>query len=154
MWADGAFIARRQELPAHRMIAGIALACALLASGFVTACGQSKTPDQHATAAPYDSGGSEAPHALQLALIDPDREVRRAAIARFAARGGDESARQLAIVQSDDDPRLRRDAVHALGEIGGAISTRVLRHALLDEDPAVRQAAAELLQQASAMPGH
>ena len=48
MWGDGAFIARRQELPAHRVIAGIALACARLASGFVTACGQSKTPDQHA----------------------------------------------------------------------------------------------------------
>jgi HEAT repeat protein len=153
MWVDGACIARRQESPAHRVIAGIALACALLASGLVTACGQSKTPE-HATAAPYDSGKSEAPHALQLALIDPDREVRRAAIARLAARGGDESARQLAIVQSDDDPRLRRDAVHALGEIGGAISTRVLRQALLDEDPAVRQAAAELLEQASAMPGH
>ena len=153
MWVDGEFIARRQESPAHRVIAGIALGCALLASGFVTACGQSKTPDQHATAAPY-AGGSEAPHALQLALIDPDREVRRAAIARLAARGGDESARQLAIVQSDDDPRLRRDAVHALGEIGGATSTRVLRQALLDEDPAVRQAAAELLQQASEMPGH
>jgi HEAT repeat protein len=45
-------------------------------------------------------------------------------------------------------------AVHALGEIGGATSTRVLRQALLDEDPAVRQAAAELLEQASAMPGH
>ena len=86
MLVDGACIARRQESPAHRVIAGIALGCALLASGFVTACGQSKTPDQHATAAPYDSGGSEAPHALQLALIDPDREVRRAAIARLAAR--------------------------------------------------------------------
>jgi HEAT repeats len=97
------------------------------------------------------SGGIEARQALELALIDPDREVRRAAIAGLAALGGDKSARALAIVQTDGDARLRQDAVLALGEIGGATSTQLLRQALLDEDPAVRQAAAELLEQVPAI---
>jgi HEAT repeats len=105
------------------------------------------------TARAVDDGQpAEARRAFELALIDPDRRVRKAAIDGLTALGGDESARALAIVQSDEDPRLRQDAVHALGEIGGATATRLVRQALLDENPAVRQAAAELLTQMPALP--
>jgi HEAT repeat protein len=82
-------------------------------------------------------------------LLDPDANVRQAAVDAFTEIGGDESASALAIVLHDDDVSLREEVVYALGEIGGTTAVSLLAQAQADPESHIQAAATELLDQLS-----
>ncbi len=86
---------------------------------------------------------------LRQALLDPDANVRQAAVDAFTEIGGDDSAMALAIVLHDQDASLREEVVYALGEIGGAAAIDLLAQAQGDPERHIQQAATELLDRLS-----
>ena len=92
-----------------------------------------------------DFKDSSAVEYLQQGLLDPDEDVREAAIESLAELGGADSIRALSLVLNDPDAGIRIDAIDALGEIGGQEAVQLLETAMADENHTVREAAAEWL---------
>lgn len=84
---------------------------------------------------------------LRNALIDPDSEVREAAVETLGDFQGDEAALALAAVLNDPDVGIRESAVDALGNIGGDISIQLLREMTADRHPVIREAAVDNLEE-------
>ena len=99
-----------------------------------------------------ETGDARVLPTLERVLLDPDAQVRRAAVQAIGDIGGDESASLLAFALRDPDPGLREDAVYALLDVGGGHAVLALQLALDDERPAVRSAAAEVLEELSTRP--
>jgi hypothetical protein len=97
-----------------------------------------------------DLGDETAIQVLEQALMDPEENVREAAIEGFTDIGGDESARALAVTLNDEDASLGEEAVYALGEIGGETAIQLLQQTMATHASAsIREAAAEILAELS-----
>ncbi len=170
MRANDACIVPVQGSRPAQEVAGIALACFLLASGFVTGCSRSTPPDEPASVSQADKSdeqrrqGVVADEALPVgppaAPVHPEAPsgaplTTRAADGREAAAAlpviddllverSDQAGATLArMAAADPDARVREEAVTALGDVGGSEARSALELALIDPDRDVRKAAIE-----------
>ena len=88
---------------------------------------------------------------LRNALVDPDRDIREAAVETLAELGTDEAAESLAVALRDPDNEICQSALDALGQIGGSVALRLLREMLDTPDPLLREAAADNFEELNAM---
>lgn len=80
-----------------------------------------------------------------VALVDPDQDVRWAAVEALATLGGDQAADLLQAALRDEEMRIREGAIEALETLGGDHAVRSLGVALQDSDADLRERAVDAL---------